>query len=166
MVTDKKELYHYGMPRRSGRYKWGSGRNPFQRGGKSPAEIKQRQRDELNDLRAKDKARKERTITLTEDDKHFLRDSRNLKTIYKYRDQFSDKELKQIVERANSEKTLASISSNQISSGVAKYNRIIGNILSNKSKGISKTVDTIRGFEKAYRYGLHLAGKDKGRKSK
>ncbi len=25
------ELYHYGMPRRSGRYPWGSGENPFQR---------------------------------------------------------------------------------------------------------------------------------------
>lgn len=25
-----KELYHYGMPRRSGRYKWGSGKNPYQ----------------------------------------------------------------------------------------------------------------------------------------
>lgn len=24
------ELYHYGMPRRSGRYKWGSGERPFQ----------------------------------------------------------------------------------------------------------------------------------------
>ena len=24
------ELYHYGMPRRSGRYPWGSGENPYQ----------------------------------------------------------------------------------------------------------------------------------------
>ena len=26
------ELYHYGVPRRSGRYKWGSGKNPFHHG--------------------------------------------------------------------------------------------------------------------------------------
>ena len=26
------ELYHYGMPRRSGRYKWGSGENPYHHG--------------------------------------------------------------------------------------------------------------------------------------
>ena len=25
-----KELYHYGIPRRSGRYPWGSGDRPFQ----------------------------------------------------------------------------------------------------------------------------------------
>lgn len=25
-----KELYHYGMPRRSGRYPWGSGQRPYQ----------------------------------------------------------------------------------------------------------------------------------------
>ena len=29
MVTWNNELYHYGMPRRSGRYKWGSGKNPY-----------------------------------------------------------------------------------------------------------------------------------------
>ena len=28
MMTD--ELFHYGMPRRSGRYPWGSGKNPYQ----------------------------------------------------------------------------------------------------------------------------------------
>ena len=27
----KKELSHYGVPRRSGRYPWGSGDNPYQR---------------------------------------------------------------------------------------------------------------------------------------
>ena len=28
--TDSKELYHYGTPRHSGRYPWGSGENPYQ----------------------------------------------------------------------------------------------------------------------------------------
>lgn len=31
-ITWNDELYHYGMPRRSGRYKWGSGKNPFHHG--------------------------------------------------------------------------------------------------------------------------------------
>jgi hypothetical protein len=30
-VHDENELYHYGMPRRSGRYPWGSGDDPYQR---------------------------------------------------------------------------------------------------------------------------------------
>lgn len=31
-ITWNGELYHYGMPRRSGRYKWGSGKNPYHHG--------------------------------------------------------------------------------------------------------------------------------------
>ena len=29
-MTDEEYLAHYGMPRRSGRYPWGSGKEPFQ----------------------------------------------------------------------------------------------------------------------------------------
>lgn len=32
-ILDEDELEHYGMPRRSGRYPWGSGENPYQRTG-------------------------------------------------------------------------------------------------------------------------------------
>lgn len=32
-LTDEEFLMHYGMPRRSGRYPWGSGENPFQHSG-------------------------------------------------------------------------------------------------------------------------------------
>lgn len=36
MITNSNnDLYHYGMPRRSGRYPWGSGANPFHHKGKS-----------------------------------------------------------------------------------------------------------------------------------
>ena len=31
-ITWNDELYHYGMPRRSGRYKWGSGKDPYHHG--------------------------------------------------------------------------------------------------------------------------------------
>ena len=30
--SDKNVLEHYGMPRRSGRYPWGSGEDPYQHG--------------------------------------------------------------------------------------------------------------------------------------
>lgn len=30
------ELYHYGVPKRSGRYPWGSGKNPFHHGASKP----------------------------------------------------------------------------------------------------------------------------------
>ena len=31
MVIKDDEIYHYGTPRHSGRYPWGSGENPYQR---------------------------------------------------------------------------------------------------------------------------------------
>lgn len=36
------ELYHYGMPRRSGRYPWGSGNRPYQRDDKNDKVMKSR----------------------------------------------------------------------------------------------------------------------------
>ena len=30
-MSDNNELYHYGTPRHSGRYPWGSGKDPYQR---------------------------------------------------------------------------------------------------------------------------------------
>lgn len=32
MIIYNSELYHYGIPRRSGRYKWGSGKDPYHHG--------------------------------------------------------------------------------------------------------------------------------------
>ena len=36
MIQWNKELYHYGIPRRSGRYKWGSGKDPYHHGASIP----------------------------------------------------------------------------------------------------------------------------------
>lgn len=41
-----KELYHYGIPRRSGRYKWGSGNDPYHHGLDGPKKIKDRYKRE------------------------------------------------------------------------------------------------------------------------
>lgn len=40
MIQWDKELYHYGIPRRSGRYKWGSGKDPYHHGESIPKKIK------------------------------------------------------------------------------------------------------------------------------
>ena len=37
MIQWNQELYHYGMPRRSGRYKWGSGEDPYHHGASAPS---------------------------------------------------------------------------------------------------------------------------------
>lgn len=71
-----KELYHYGMPRRSGRYKWGSGKNPFHHGAddgskhadKKAAKAKQKQdkKEAKAAKRAERKAELEKTIALND----------------------------------------------------------------------------------------------------
>lgn len=46
---NEDELYHYGMPRRSGRYPWGSGDNPYQHSGDFLNRIDELKRQGLSD---------------------------------------------------------------------------------------------------------------------
>lgn len=46
---DDDDLEHYGMPRRSGRYPWGSGENPYQRSGDWLARVEQLQKQGKNE---------------------------------------------------------------------------------------------------------------------
>lgn len=48
-----KELYHYGMPRRSGRYKWGSGEDPYHHGASRPRDIKKQYKRDMAAARNK-----------------------------------------------------------------------------------------------------------------
>ena len=42
--NDSEHIEHYGIPRRSGRYKFGSGKDPYQSTGEKPAHISKKQR--------------------------------------------------------------------------------------------------------------------------
>lgn len=42
-----KELYHYGVPRRSGRYKWGSGEDSYHHGASKPRDIKKQYKKDM-----------------------------------------------------------------------------------------------------------------------
>lgn len=44
------ELMHYGMPRRSGRYPWGSGDNPYQHSGDFLSRVEELKKEGLSDL--------------------------------------------------------------------------------------------------------------------
>jgi DNA-binding CsgD family transcriptional regulator len=46
---EEKDLIHYGMPRRSGRYPWGSGENPYQRTGDFLARVEQLEKNGMNE---------------------------------------------------------------------------------------------------------------------
>ena len=40
-IDEDNELMHYGMPRRSGRYPWGSGKEPYQHSGDFLARVEE-----------------------------------------------------------------------------------------------------------------------------
>ena len=42
-------LMHYGMPRRSGRYPWGSGDNPYQHSGDFLSRVEEMKRDNFTE---------------------------------------------------------------------------------------------------------------------
>ena len=44
------ELTHYGTPRHSGRYPWGSGENPYQRNGNFVAHVTKLRKDGLSEV--------------------------------------------------------------------------------------------------------------------
>lgn len=46
---ENEELYHYGMPRRSGRYPWGSGDNPYQHSGDFKARVDELKKEGLTE---------------------------------------------------------------------------------------------------------------------
>lgn len=53
-----KELYHYGVPRRSGRYKWGSGEDPYHHGASAPRQIRKQYKQDMKSAKAEYKANK------------------------------------------------------------------------------------------------------------
>lgn len=48
-VHPKTELYHYGMPRRSGRYPWGSGEDPYQHSGDFISRVRDLRKQGMSD---------------------------------------------------------------------------------------------------------------------
>lgn len=156
-ITWNDELYHYGMPRRSGRYKWGSGKNPFHHGADRKTRKTKRleksinkQQNELAMYKRKHEVQKKSSIQLTDDDKDFISRTANSKLLYKYRDQFSDKELRTALNRINTEKDLKSIRDKDILAGKRAINKRIASSLIPMSKGVESTVSTINRFKKGY----------------
>jgi len=94
------ELIHYGIPRRSGRYKWGSGKDPYHHGSDGGQHHnKKPSTEQLNDIIAKG----------------------NAKDIRKNFEYMSDKELSRAVMRANYKKQLMNIDHKDVKSGKEKF---------------------------------------------
>lgn len=99
-------LEHIGVKRRSGRYKWGSGKNPYQSESGSLGKMTKEQRHEK------------------------LLKSTNAKELYKYRKELSDNELQNRINRINMESNLKKLSNTK----QKKIDNIIDAILDNGKK--------------------------------
>lgn len=133
-------LEHYGVPRRSGRYPYGSGENPYQRTGRGSSRSnssdrgkgsgtsnnlskKQRRLDaktkkmaaKAEKKRRQEEAKKEaaQKQAATEREKIL----KNPRLLYKNRDKFTDKEIKDALAHFNVERQLRDISKNELRRG-------------------------------------------------
>lgn len=151
MEAWRQELYHYGMPRRSGRYKWGSGDRPFQgmEGGIKRAKLTKEQRKELankafsrTQKQGKDKPNISPAESMVKNTKSIVNnaediarkanDIRNRKKDQDRRKQFqseaskmSNDELRKAVERMNLEDAYVSKKSSRYSDGKNKALEIL-----------------------------------------
>lgn len=110
------ELYHYGKPRRSGRYRWGSGDRPYQslggRGGlfKRKKQNKAAEEQKPPEKNSRTKA-KEAAKTVT---KEQALKSMSPTQLHAVRRQLSDEELNRAVNRVQNEQKLEAQSENEL----------------------------------------------------
>lgn len=109
-----KVLEHIGVKRRSGRYKFGSGKRPFQHLGRQISNAKT-----VNKL----------SKMSPEDRKKELLKSTNPSVLYKYRGELSDKELQNRLDRLQKEKTLRSYVKDQKKNTQKKVDSFLDNAL-------------------------------------
>jgi molecular chaperone DnaK (HSP70) len=110
IVTKADELYHIGMPRRSGRYPFGSGKRPFQ--GLEESLRKKKERKEIErEVKKELKASKQR-----------------YKSIRKNKRTMSDEELRNMIQRLKLEKELDSLMKENLKPAQSELDRIIKNV--------------------------------------
>lgn len=109
IVKSEDDILHYGMPKRSGRYPYGSGDRPFQStGGKKPGFFKKRKEAKKKkeaQEKAKQAAAEKRAF---EASKKRAIESGDTKFIYENRAKLTDEEIQRAISRIDMKKTLES----------------------------------------------------------
>lgn len=138
------ELYHYGMPQRSGRYPYGSGERPYQGEEKSKKPSRKEQREQKKAIKrrneALEKARKaaaekrriekaeaERKEKLEADKERVLREG-SATELLKYQGLLTNNELQQALNRVKWTEELKNISAKETKSGFDKIDDVMTKI--------------------------------------
>lgn len=148
MVADNF-LEHYGVPRRSGRYPYGSGENPYQRtGGKGSSSEKKSdgtsKEKGSNASSGKGPSGSKEKKGITVNNKTYSEDTvkkakqlakeaakrekalKNPRLLYKNRDKFSDEEIQKALRRFDLEQRLRNVSKDKINSGKVYVDTFLG----------------------------------------
>lgn len=129
------EIYHIGMPRRSGRYPWGSGDRPFQ-SAKGISGYIRKKKQEKADVAAQKERNEQLRRAMEEEQKkqhHDADKERVLREgtateVLKYQGELTNQELQNAVTRLNLESSLRGLSQKETKSAIDKVDEIMKNI--------------------------------------
>ena len=132
MEAWREELYHYGMPKRSGRYPYGSGDRPFQGEGDAGVRKRKTLRQAVKDYRTKKHRQKaaakarDAKKTKAEEDAKRASNMRNPAWLKRHFNELSNEEVKSATERLRIENELRSQSIRKINAGKEWIDMVIG----------------------------------------
>lgn len=127
------ELYHYGIPRRSGRYPWGSGDRPFQSSGGSAGPKKKSNWKLKREQRAAAKEYKRQLEAAEAKRKHDADKERVLRSgtateVMRYQGELTNKELQEVATRLDWESKIHSYSRKEIETAMDKMDSVMKNV--------------------------------------
>lgn len=127
------ELYHYGIPKRSGRYPWGSGDRPFQSSGGAAGPKKKSNWRLKREQRAAAKEYKRQLEAAEEKRKHDADKARVLRSgsateVMKYQGELTNKELQEVATRLDWESKIRGYSKKEIESAMDKMDSVMKNV--------------------------------------
>lgn len=158
-----EDILHYGMPRRSGRYPWGSGDRPYQSGGgpmKKPSlleRLRDRKKKEPSTLQGETSS-KERQDEEFEKEKERIVKSGSATEVLSLQGRISNQELQQAVTRLNLESQLKNLSAKEMKSAIDDIDKLM--------KGVKMGIEWVKIGTDTYNslvaiYNTTKNGKDK-----
>ncbi len=141
----KNELYHYGMPKRSGRYPYGSGDRPYQ-----DSEVPKKKKRIFGRKKEEQQA-KEKVKQLSKNEKENLLREGTASDVLKYKNQLSNDELVRALNRiktTESLKTYSRIQADEVWRRVDSVINKVGKVTSWAQTGVNakRTMDTVMGY--------------------
>lgn len=129
---DNETLYHYGMPKRSGRYPYGSGKRPFQSGGGVSGFLKNRkQKKQEKEIEEKKRSNLEKARTIrAERKKHEDAKAKALREgsateVLRYQHELTTKEIQDACTRIEWTQKLQNLSLKETSAAMRKVDNAV-----------------------------------------